>query len=228
MNFLEPAPDKKTATLTELIAAVRPYFIKGWQNYPDEILEELRNACNNYSFLTEFVFGEIKKGAWPKLHGAQSFLCYECEEFVIRLNLWFPEKESPVAEQIKKYFSIDLLHNHNFALFTAGLFGPGYSTHLFRWNDVSYERKVGETLEIEPLGQHSLCHGSALYLESDADFHLQLWPESFSISLNLIPATPEDQTPCQYILNKDRTIREILYTGTISRGTVKSRAKRGS
>ncbi len=225
MIFLEPKPGKKTATLNELVAAVEPYFAKGWRNYPEEILRELTHAANNYSFLNDFVNGEIKKSTWPKLYGAQSFLCHEGKDFFVRLNLWFPEKETPVADQMKKYFSIELLHNHNFPLFTTGLFGPGYTTQLFRWDDVTYERKVGEKVDISFTAEPTLALGAGLYIERDADYHLQLWPEAFSISLNIIPTLREDYSPCQYVLNHDRIIQEILYTGVLPTGTGSPRSK---
>jgi hypothetical protein len=223
--FFEPEMGSKTATLKELIAAVEPYFAKGWKNYENEILRELTFAANNYTFLNEFVDGEIKNGSWPKLYGAQSFLCHEGEDFFVRLNLWFPEKETPVAEQMKKYFSIGLLHNHNFPLFTAGLFGPGYTTQLFRWDDVTYDRKVGDRVDINFTAEPTLAMGAGLYIERDSDYHLQIWPKAFSISLNIIPTTKEDYSACQLVLNKDRAIQEILYTGVLPTGTGSPRSK---
>lgn len=219
MIFLPTGPGGKTATLEQLVVALDPYFEKGWEDHPEEILTEMTYAANDYTFLNDFVQGEILAGKWPKLYGAQSFLCHEGEKYFIRLNLWFPEKESPVADQIKKYFSIGLLHNHNFPLFTVGLFGPGYTTQLFNWDEVNYERKVGEKVEIDFTAQPSLALGSALLMERDSDFHLQIWPETFSISLNVIPTAKEDYSLCQYILNDDHSIREILYTGVLPRGT---------
>ena len=174
MIFIPASPVEKTATLKQLVAAMDGYFDKGWKNYEEEILSELTYAANDYSFLNDFVHGEILAGKWPKLYGAQSFLCHEGENYFIRLNLWFPEKESPVADQIKKYFSIDLLHNHNFPLFTAGLFGPGYTTKLFRWDEVSDDHKVGDQLKIDFTAQPTLSLGSALYIERDADYHIAL------------------------------------------------------
>ncbi len=219
MIFLEPRTAKKAKTMPDLIKALDPYFAKGWQNYPEEILTELTYAAKDYTFLNDFVHREVLKPSWPKLYGAQSFLCYEGEKYFIRLNLWFPEKQSPVADQIKKYFSIELLHNHNFPLFTVGLFGPGYTTELFRWDDVSYDRKVGESVDLSFTAKPTLSFGSALFIERDADYHLQLWPEAFSISLNVIPTTRPDYSLCQYVLNPDYKIREILYTGVLPRGT---------
>lgn len=225
MIYIEPGEVKKTATLSQLVAALKPYFAKGWQNYPNEILTEMTYAAKDYTFLNAFVHSEVIKNKWPKLYGAQTFLCHEGKDFFVRLNLWFPEKESPVAEQIKKYFSIGLLHNHNFPLFTVGLFGPGYTTQLFGWDNVDYGLKVGDRVEIEFSGQPSLSFGSALLMERDSDFHLQMWPKEFSISLNVIPTAREDYSLCQYVLNDDRTIREILYTGVLPRGTGSPRSK---
>lgn len=225
MIFIEPGPVKKTATPDQLVAALEPYFAKGWKNYKQEILTELTCAAKDYSFLNKFVQSEVIKGKWPKLYGAQTFLCHEGKDFFVRLNLWFPEKATPVAEQIKKYFSIGLLHNHNFPLFTVGLFGPGYTTQLFSWDEVDYDLKVGESIAIDFTGQPSLSFGSALFIERDADYHLQMWPKAFSISLNVIPTAREDYSSCQYVLSDDKTIREILYTGVLPRGTGSPRSK---
>lgn len=225
MIFLDPKPSEKGATLDDLVAALQPYFKKGWENYPEEILHELQKTANNYTFLNDYVHREVKAGNWPKLYGAQSFLCYESKDFFIRLNLWFPEKESPVSDHIKKYFSIGLLHNHNFPLFTVGLFGPGYTTELYRWDEVRYDHRPGDVIDIDFTQEPTLSLGSALYIERDADYHLQKWAENFSISLNIIPTTKNDYSYCQVLLNDDHSIMEILYTGDPPKGVGSPRAK---
>lgn len=224
MIFHEPRPGPEEANLDTLVSAIKPYFKKGWENHVEEILLQMSYASNNHSFLNDFVHRQVKDNKWPKLYGAQSFLCYESREFFIRFNLWFPEKESAVAEQIKKFFSIGLLHNHNFPLLTVGLFGPGYRTGLFRWDDVEYDRKAGEKLGLDFSANLSLSLGSTLYLEKDKDFHTQHWPESFSISLNVIPTTANDYSPTQYIMNDDLSIYEALDLRDSPRGSGSPRA----
>lgn len=216
MLFIKPEPKPKGATLDTLVETIQPYFDKGWANHCPEILHALRDTTINFAFLNDFVDRQTRVNHWPALLGTQSFRCFENNDFVVRLNLWFPKEASPVEDEIKDYFSIGLMHNHSFPLFTTGLFGPGYATRMYRTDDIAYTRKEGETMDLDFQEELALGLGTALYIERDYDYHVQLWPEAFSISLNVIPQRTEDYSDCQYILNDDFSIREVVLKEDVS------------
>lgn len=214
MIFHEPDIGAKDHDLASLIKTIDPMFKAGWEPRAPDILHEMQLSANNYRLLNGFVHGKLKDKTWPPMQGAQSFLLHKCDDYYIRINLWFPPRVSPVEDQIKKYFSIELIHNHNFPLLTVGLFGPGYATNLSWWDNPKTGLQVGDKIKIGAPVKKGLPFGAGLYMQKDHDFHEQLWPEAFSISLNVIPARPADTSPLQYILNDDLTIRETIQAGS--------------
>jgi hypothetical protein len=110
-------------------------------------------------------------------------------KYFIRANTWVqPRSYAPDDVWENTLYSYDYAHNHNFSLLTVGYHGPGYRTDIYRLGDPSaitgYE---GEPVALAYEAQYRLGPGDVLLYERVRDVHVQLAPESLSISLNLMP-----------------------------------------
>jgi hypothetical protein len=144
------------------------------------------------------------KGRVPAVTGTQSFELFRTDDYYMRLNIWNPKNDKLAApdERLRRFYSIDVLHNHNFHIFTVGLLGPGYRSEFFRCDDYDDSLQVGDGVKLRKYDAFQLEKGVTRYIEIERDFHSQQYPESFSISANLIPCRPEDVTARQYVVDR--------------------------
>jgi hypothetical protein len=116
------------------------------------------------------------------------------------LFLYLTLKKSKIY---RRYLSIDELHNHDFSFFTICLLGPGYKTHFYHDPAFTPNHNLGDIINLEDKGVLALSGERVLYVERDSDYHMQHWPDDFSVTLNVIPKNIPGKTNVQYILNAD-------------------------
>jgi hypothetical protein len=111
----------------------------------------------------------------------------------------------------------DVVHDHNFNFLTANYFGPGYETEVWRLNRPKSEGYwEGEPVDLVYQGIFKLEPFTLLYYERGVDVHLQLPPEDYSVSLNLMISTHQMRGGPQHIFNTNKSIVSGFPEGTIS------------
>lgn len=115
--------------------------------------------------------------------------------FAVRANLWPSMSDEKKLRSIESsVFSYEIAHNHNFNFMTANYFGPGYETELWEIDDLAnMEGVVGESVKLNYLGRTRLHTNKQMFFRRSKDVHLQLPPESLSVSLNLLISDEIDE-----------------------------------
>lgn len=173
-----------------------------------KILEIMGNIHKMCKLPEKFILDCCKKGKVPELIGAQSYIIFSGRNFFSRINLWFPLPKQGVNERYRRYLSIEENHNHNYDLYTICLHGSGYESTFYQSRIDLPTLNVGEKVQLKALGKKAIRQGEALFMEKNNIFHLQHWPESFSITLNVI-ANEKERFP-QYVLERDLTVKSII------------------
>ncbi|MDI1296586.1 MAG: hypothetical protein PSY12_12000 [bacterium] len=198
--------NQRIQTLKDLIS-------QGYVAHQDKICSEL-SALAYDDLAIRFCIDRLASDPFSKvMRGAQSFILMQCNEFMLRINLWFPETKLPssVLERYDDYFSVGVCHNHNFDFFTLGILGRGYTSKFFETADVLGEKWRGDEIDFSRSWEVSLAQGVSIFVKRDSQFHVQFAPEDFSISLNLIPRQKILDDDRQFIMCRDmRTIDKVL------------------
>jgi hypothetical protein len=202
---LGPEDTNLSARFHAILDQLDTCFDGDFRSREDEILAALAAGSNDNVFLRLLLQNSASKCEIPSLQGTQSFLLTRQKHYYIRINLWLPEDDNLLrqSQMLENYYSINVLHNHNFHLFTVGLFGPGYTSQFYRCEDYSNALEIGDTLKLMPAGTINLSKGETRYIEIDRDFHSQSYPQTLSISANLIPLMPGATSARQYIVDHD-------------------------
>lgn len=142
----------------------------------------------------------------PVAYTPQSFVLGGGRKHFIRANVWIPLRfASTLRSQEEKIFSYRQAHDHNFSFMTIGHFGPGYETDLWQYNPSTVQGLVGERVELEPLGREQLTLGRAILFREKTDVHIQLPPESLSISLNVMVLRSPSKLVDQFFFDTDKS-----------------------
>lgn len=199
---LDDAPRGRSADT--VIAEIDSLIEGGWEHRKSEIADLMAELRRDHLLLRNFMRKVTDQDEWPELQGAQSYTLHASSNCVVRVNLWFaPMHGNPALDTFRRYLSVEELHNHDFRFFTTCLLGPGYRTHFYLDEDWSPKRQAGDSMKMRDLGEHRLSGADVLFVERDVDYHLQHWPEDFSITLNVIPADPPGASRVQYILDSE-------------------------
>jgi hypothetical protein len=173
-----------------------------WLSNKVAIASVLVALRTNMSALGGLINDSAKRQIWPVMSGAQSFFLYESSNVLVRINLWFPENSKNAAiDNLRKYLSIGELHNHDFDFFTICLLGSEYMTHFYKDKKYSSHLKKGDHPDLDEVGIFKLKNDDVLFVERDVDYHLQHWPEDFTVTLNAIPRRISGKINVQYILD---------------------------
>jgi hypothetical protein len=157
----------------------------------------------NRDFLAELAVAELKQGCEPQHrgngYGAQTFLLRPPNgRYVLRANFW-PERDDPlVAASGSAAFYYDLPHDHNFPFLTYGYLGPGYWSDYFEYDCDALAGVPGEDAGLRFVERGRLEPGRLMLYRMRRDIHVQLPPDSFSVSLNILGADPSHPWLDQY------------------------------
>jgi hypothetical protein len=167
----------------------------------------LAELNNNKSFVIEKINAEISslaEGRPPEYESAQGTIhgqrISKWGQLFVRTVIWTPPLSNDPRARALQDFTLSFVtpHNHNFALLTAGYFGPGYTTEIYECDPENIEGYAGEDIELRYLETTKLEENKLLYFRPFKDVHAQLHPESVSISLNLIAQVPHIHLTEQY------------------------------
>jgi len=162
----------------------------------------LKALSNNKDFFTDRLNNELQN--WEDFQNfnqytSQTFTFWSEGDLWVRANLWVPPTVIPEEQTwTNEMFYYLVPHDHNFSFITVGFFGSGYETTIYEYDHDKVTGDLGEKVDLRFLETTRLSEGKIMLYRANKDIHSQLHPEDFSISLNLLAATPEHGYDDQY------------------------------
>ena len=161
----------------------------------------LARLGRNRSFLADLAIEELKlrctRQSAVNGYGPQVFLLRPPNgRYVIRANFWPAADDAVVQASGTAPFFYDLPHDHNFPFLTYGYLGPGYRSDDFEYDGrtISGEGQAG----LRFVERSRLDPGKLMLYRMRRDVHVQLPPDSFSVSLNILGQHPSHPWIDQY------------------------------
>lgn len=176
----------------------------------------LARLGRNPDFLAELAVEELKTRCEGQHaangYGAQVFLLRPPDgRFVVRANFWPARDDPAVRASGPAAFFYDLPHDHNFPFLTWGYLGPGYWSDYFEYDGEALAGLPGEDARLRFVERARLEPGRLMLYRMRRDIHVQLPPDRFSVSLNILGADPAQPWLDQYRFDISRgTIAEGL------------------
>jgi hypothetical protein len=149
----------------------------------------LKRLGNNRTFVVEHLNEQLK--LWPAnalpFYSVQSSILASDGPVSVRMNIWPTIATDPrrrkVQSNVYSYFDT---HDHNFTFMTVGYFGAGYGTRIYEYDASRVIGYPGEPVDIRFLEETTLPVGKVMLYRPGRDIHMQLPPDEFSMSLNLM------------------------------------------
>jgi len=178
----------------------------------------LARLGRNRDFLADLAIEELKlrcaRQSTANGYGPQVFLLRPPNgRYVIRANFWPAMDDAVVQASGTAPFFYDLPHDHNFPFLTYGYLGPGYWSDYFEYDGRAVSGTGGGDAGLRFVGRDRLEPGRLMLYRMQRDVHVQLPPDSFSVSLNILGQHPSHPWIDQYRFDIARnTIAEGLTT----------------
>ena len=183
-------------TLDELVAAL--------DAEPGDLADEERLAAfgpllarlaRNPDFLADAAVAELKArhrvDSTIGGYGAQVLMLRPAgDRYVLRANFWPAEEDTVVRASGTAPFFYNHAHDHNFSFLTVGYVGPGYWSEHYEYDVDRVVGVPGEKVELTFIERARLDPGMVLLYRARRDVHVQLPPDAFSVSLNILAAEP--------------------------------------
>jgi hypothetical protein len=144
---------------------------------------QLNKLNNNKTFLINQIAHELTNllaFQESNVYDYDTFILHRSKNFLIRAVVW-----QPLDMSTNNIFEV--FHDNNFDLLTIGYFGPGYKTHVYTYNNDDVVGLIDEKVNVQDKGIFTLTTGRILLYDAKKDIHIQIPPESLSVSLNVIP-----------------------------------------
>ena len=180
----DPRDEDEFASLGPLLARLgrNPDFLS------DLAIEELKSRCE----------GQASSNGYSP----QVFLLRPPNgRYVLRANFW-PARNDPVTRASgPAAFFYDLPHDHNFPFLTYGYFGPGYWSDYYDYDVGALAGLPGEPANLRFAERSKLDPGMLMLYRMRRDIHVQLPPDSFSVSLNILGSDPAQPWLDQFVFD---------------------------
>lgn len=175
----------------------------------------LARLGRNRDFLADLAIEELKlrciRQSTASGYGPQVFLLRPPNgRYVIRANFWPAATDAIVAASGTAPFFYGLPHNHNFPFLTYGYLGPGYWSDYFEYDGRAANGLPGADAGLRFVERSRLDPGKLMLYRMQRDVHVQLPPDGFSVSLNILGQHPSHPWIDQY--------RFDIASGTIAAG----------
>lgn len=176
----------------------------------------LARLGRNRHFLGELALAELKQRCRGQVdgnaYGAQVLLLRPPDgRFVLRANFWPAAQDRALRAGGRAAFFYDLPHDHNFPFLTVGYHGPGYWSDDYRYDVAAIDGCVGEPAGLRHVGRSRLDPGKVLLYRMRDDVHVQLPPDAFSVSLNILGYDAAQPWLDQYRFDiRGNTIAQVL------------------
>lgn len=151
----------------------------------------LAQLGRNREFLADLALEELKarcaRQSAANGYGPQVFLLAPPNgRYVVRANFW-PALADPVVQASGTApFFYDLPHDHNFPFLTYGYLGPGYWSDYYEYDGGAVAGEPGEHAGLRFVERARLDPGKLMLYRMQRDVHVQLPPDNFSVSLNIL------------------------------------------
>lgn len=151
----------------------------------------LARLGRNRTFLADLAIEELKGRCATQsagnAYGAQVFLLRPPNgRYVLRANFWPARDDAVVRASGTTPFFYDLPHDHNFPFLTVGYLGPGYWSDYYEYDGDAVLGVPGEAAGLRFVERARLEPGKLMLYRARRDVHLQLPPDAFSVSLNIL------------------------------------------
>lgn len=170
----------------------------------------LQRLANNQNFFLDFLNEKLKDIVSYNVKTdftPPSFYLYQSAEFSVRAVLWLPCDKGEEDAVSKGY---GVTHNHHFDFLTCGYYGPGYRTIIHQCEPDKVSGVIGEKVDMKFQEDSLLTVGKLMLYQHTRDIHVQLPPESLSISLNLVfPSHPEAGIQCAFDPNNQTVLAHL-------------------
>ncbi|RDS82760.1 hypothetical protein DWU98_06300 [Dyella monticola] len=184
----------------------------------DEILSRaglLAGLSNNRRFLIELINSELKdayKVQAENRYSSQVFFLGAGKDFFMRANFWPSQRDAAVRSSGPDAFFYGYPHDHNFDFLTVGYYGPGYGSNFYEYDHNSVAGYVGEPVDLRYVCTATLPQHSMMFYRKCIDIHEQLYPETFSISLNIVSNNARETRGVNQFLfdTKESRIRSLI------------------
>ncbi|MBR0552831.1 transposase [Stakelama marina] len=133
--------------------------------------------------------------------------------FVLRANFWPARHDAVTKASGERAFFYDVPHDHNFPFLTVGYLGPGYWSDYYEYDGDSAAGGAGAPAGLRFVERARLDPGKLMLYRMRCDVHVQLPPDRFSVSLNILGYDPEQPWLDQYRFDIRRNIvAEVMTT----------------
>lgn len=163
----------------------------------------LAQLGRNRSFLADLAIEELKlrctRQSAANGYGPQVFLLRPPNgRYVIRANFWPAADDAVVRASGTAPFFYGLAHDHNFPFLTYGYLGPGYWSDYYEYDGRAVTGSASEMAGLRFVERSRLEPGKLMLYRMQRDVHVQLPPDSFSVSLNILGQHPSHPWIDQY------------------------------
>lgn len=149
----------------------------------------LARLGRNRRFLADLAITELEQrfaGQEANAYSAQVLLLRPPDgRFLLRANFWPARNDAAVRANGTAPFFYDLPHDHNFDFLTVGYLGPGYWSDYYEFGCDALGLP-GEPAKLTFVERSRLAEGKLMLYRAQRDVHVQLPPDSFSVSLNIL------------------------------------------
>lgn len=151
----------------------------------------LARLGRNRDFLPDLAIAELKQRCAAQsadnAYGAQVFLLRPPNgRYVLRANFWPARDDAVVRYSGTAPFFYDMPHDHNFSFLTVGYLGPGYWSDYYDYDVDAVTGVPGESAGLRFVERARLDTGKLMLYRARRDIHVQLPPDQFSVSLNIL------------------------------------------
>ena len=155
----------------------------------------LARLARNRDFLADLALAELKARHRVDSniggYGAQVLMLRPANgRYVLRANFWPAEQDAVVRASGTAPFFYHHAHDHNFSFLTVGYAGPGYWSDYYEYDVEGVVGVPGEKVDLRFVECARLESGKVLLYRAQRDVHVQLPPDSFSVSFNILAAEP--------------------------------------
>jgi len=163
----------------------------------------LARLGRNRNFLADLAIEELKlrcaRQSAANGYGPQVFLLRPPNgRYVIRANFWPATADAVVQASGTAPFFYGMPHDHNFPFLTYGYQGPGYWSDYFEYDGEAVSGVPGTDAGLRFIERSRLDPGKLMLYRMQRDVHVQLPPDSFSVSLNILGQHPSHPWIDQY------------------------------